>query len=708
MGHEVTIGGDRIGSGNKMKQYLHDYEMTSFNLDQDFRSSMAPGVLYPFLKVIGTNHDKLEINLDNIVRTLPTVAPLFGSFKLQADLYMCPFRLYQGLLHNNPTEIGLNMGTECFLPKIKIKHKQAAMRIGSDEYNQQINESALEKYLGLSGIGLGSAGQTIERKLQCIPELAYYDIFKCYYANKQEKYAYYIGIDETTPTYYAIRNQAYNNYNLSDDEIEFDKTALVNYFVLEVSSAQQTGYAMPDPGNLARNGLFHLMAEDAYGTRIIDLEYYIYEWQGAGAYMGADGETKTMFMGFSAIPSLPGYILYLDKQAMMNAIVYYGYGEQLEEATGSWYMTFEMGPQNRWSIDDGIQELALKKFELKNIDKMRAMILSSNEPGDEFVIDQTTNLYPYSALVAQTSDGVSHNAYPHNGLVVKTYQSDLFNNWLDTEYVDGPNGIAARTAVSVENGKFLLDTVNFAEKMYDLLNRILVSGGTYQDWQEARWGQGATRMCETPVYVGGMSAEIVFEEIISSAQSGEEPLGTLAGKGTQIGRKGGDHIEVKFDEPGYLIGIVSITPRISYSQGNDWDRTELDTAEDLHAPAMDGIGFQDLMVEQFAWWDTKISNGHNLTRHAAGKQTAWINYQTAVDKCYGDFANLNKGGFMVLNRYYTMDENSDVADITTYIDPTKFNYAFAVKDLAAQNFWVQIHSNITARRKMAGQQLPVV
>lgn len=706
MAQEKTLGGDRIGSGNQMKVTLHDYEMTSFNLNQDFRSSLAPGVLYPFLKVIGTNHDKLEIDLDNIVRTLPTVAPLFGSFKLQADLYVAPFRLYQGLLHNNPTEIGMNMGTSCFLPKIKFRHKQGARRIGSDEYNEQVNESALEKYLGLSGYGVGTDGETIERKIQCIPELAYYDIFKCYYANKQEKYAYYIGLNEKTPTWYGVRNFGLDLGSLDDVEIQIDKTKDIIPIFIQTTSALSEGYGMPDPGNLSRNAKVQIYCEDEYGTTAFEETRTIGEWNNAGNYKDEQGFDQVTFPYINVIPTLPGYAQAINMKGLKNAITYYN--GNLEELIGAWYINILSGPSNRWHIDDGVEELVLKKFELKNIDKMRAMILGVNEPGQEFVIDQNTNLYPYSCLVDQTSEGVSHNAYPHNGLVVKTYQSDLFNNWLDTEYVDGPNGIANRTAVAVTNGKFLLDSVNFAEKMYDLLNRILVSGGTYQDWQEARWGEGSTRMCETPIYVGGMSAEIVFEEIISSAQSGEEPLGTLAGKGTQIGKQGGNHIEVKFDEPGYLIGIVSITPRISYSQGNDWDRTELDTAEDLHAPAMDGIGFQDLMVEQLAWWDTKISNTSDLTRHSAGKQTAWINYQTAVDKCYGDFANLNKGGFMVLNRYYTRTEDNEVADITTYIDPTKYNYAFAVTDLASQNFWVQIHSNIVARRKMAGQQLPVL
>ena len=47
--------------------------------------------------------------------------------------------------------------------------------------------------------------------------------------------------------------------------------------------------------------------------------------------------------------------------------------------------------------------------------------------------------------------------------------------------------------------------------------------------------------------------------------------------------------------------ICSITPRIDYSQGNQWD-TELKTMDDLHKPALDGIGYQDSINSERAWW----------------------------------------------------------------------------------------------------------
>ena len=39
--------------------------------------------------------------------------------------------------------------------------------------------------------------------------------------------------------------------------------------------------------------------------------------------------------------------------------------------------------------------------------------------------------------------------------------------------------------------------------------------------------------CETPTFEGGVSQEIVFQEVVSNSAAGDEPLGTLAGRGVR-------------------------------------------------------------------------------------------------------------------------------------------------------------------------------
>ena len=115
----------------------------------------------------------------------------------------------------------------------------------------------------------------------------------------------------------------------------------------------------------------------------------------------------------------------------------------------------------------------------------------------------------------------------------------MFNNWLNTEWIDGNNGINMITAISTADDYFTLDTLNLSKKVYDMLNRIAVSGGSYNDWLEAVYDQEQYGRAESPVYMGGLSKEIIFQEVVSTAEAGaDNPLGTLGGKGKMSGRIG--------------------------------------------------------------------------------------------------------------------------------------------------------------------------
>ena len=105
-------------------------------------------------------------------------------------------------------------------------------------------------------------------------------------------------------------------------------------------------------------------------------------------------------------------------------------------------------------------------------------------------------------------------------------------------------------------------------------------------------------------------------------------------------------------------------------------------------------------------WD-KTTNELGVTKlKSAGKQPAWINYMTNHNRAYGNFADEKKEMYMTLNRRYEADKNGNIKDLTTYIDPSKYNYIFMDTELTAMNFWIQLGVDITARRKMSAKVMP--
>lgn len=654
-----NLGGDRLGSGNKMELEMHNFYRSTHDLGYLWRSTMAPGTLVPFINEVGLPGDKFYIELDADVKTYPTVGPLFGSFKLQLDVFVCPVRLYQGKLHNNKLGIGMEM-SKVKLPQLRMPVKNITNWDANNRPtkldNWQTNPSSLLAYLGIRGTG-NAPGNDLTRDFNAVPYLAYYDIGKNYYANKQEENAYVI----------------HGRYT--------DAPILRSAVIWETDGESNEYPDLNDDINrIVRGGTWIVVrGRNLNGQNVVLVDQY-------GVEVLFDDACEAVQVSGGDVSG------------------------RIRPGTG-WTLSHIQVRGGVWR-----QEILLTKFPLENIDTMRENILTDTKSAGPFMITKDS-IAPYG-LPLEVIDNLKTTAsfLSQEGLMVKTYQSDLFNNWLNTEWIDGENGISAITAIDTSDGLFTIDTLNLSQKIYDMLNRIAVSGGTYNDWMEAVYGHDGVRMCETPMYMGGLSKEVVFQEVVSTAETGDgtNPLGSLAGKGSLGRRNKGGKLSFEVEEPSVIIGIASLTPRIDYSQGNNW-AVNLKSMDDFHKPSLDAIGFQELITEQMHWADTWITpdgQTNKINFKSAGKQPAWINYMTNYNKCYGEFANPESEMFMTLNRRYSVKPeaiNTDrlmITDLTTYIDPSKFNYAFAYTAIDAQNFWVQIGVDMTARRKMSAKVIP--
>ena len=160
---------------------------------------MASGTLVPFMSEVALPGDKWKIDLEANVLTLPTIGPLFGSYKVQLDVFKVPMRLYNAGLQMNRLGIGMDM-SKVKLPQVEVTARREG---GTEDYsaNQQINPSSLFKYLGISGIGGGNNGVGKQsREFNAIPYLSYWSIYAQYYANKAEERGMVIHAAENTNT----------------------------------------------------------------------------------------------------------------------------------------------------------------------------------------------------------------------------------------------------------------------------------------------------------------------------------------------------------------------------------------------------------------------------------------------------------------------------------------------------------------------------
>ena len=689
---KVSIGKNTLGGGKRMTTRLNNYNRSTHDLSSICRTSAAVGTLIPTLYHLVLPGDTFPIQTRCHTLTHPTIGPLFGSFKQQNDFFFCPIRLYNAMLHNNALNIGLNMKQVKF-PIFPIQYKlytdKSKMDGSNDSLLNEVNPSSLVAYTGVRALSTLSPYGSNMKTFNCVKVMMYYDIFKNYYANKQE------------PKFYVISGNTYYLYKEVASTLEEGQISLT----VANSSNNKKSWSIFATGvsNFAESTGEYPKKNTDYQTWVLAIKPYIQDKDTGQIEISIDMQTGWLLESggnvggrqaikiYGTINNLleTGVLTDITKSVSnaVNGAEYYRLEAEYypTEATFKTYYYI-----NKPSLATSV-EARYNSYDLDTIDDMRENILAAGKSQyvsqDPFIVDIFKPI--------QTKNGIAPScSQPLVGLALKTYQSDINTNWVNTEWIDGETGINAITAIDTSRGSFTLDTLNLAKKVYTMLNRIAVSDGSYNAWIQTVYTSGGLNHIETPLYLGGSSLEIEFQEVVNNSGTEDQPLGSLAGRGIATNHKGGN-IVFKADEPGYIFCITSITPRVDYFQGNEWDNY-LSTLDDLHKPQLDGIGFQDRLYRSI-----NANTPYAMSGKSIGKQPAWIEYMTNVNKTYGNFALVENEGWMCLNRVF-----GDISTYTTYIFPHLYNNIFADTDITAQNFWIQIAFNIKPRRVMSAKVIP--
>ena len=648
-----NLGGDRIGTGNDMTVNMHGYERSNHNLTSIVRTTQSVGTVLPVFCELALPGDTIKMNLGMNLNTRPAEAPLFGSFKVEMHVFKWDIRLGIAKMHMNQQGVGLDVGQILF-PQISMIAEN--VNWGKKIEGQQINPSSIFAALGINGLGYADASDTtVEREFNALSWIAYWEHIKEYYANKQEGIGAVIHNTGVIQTVTGIQM-----YDVSSSEY------------VDIGFEASIGIAAP---------------------LNVNQELRIY-------YTGTPPKPETIILKCNKVaqydvvatelfPVITDMGTYLKLKGYTNPNGYVN--------VSYWYYakTNQIRPQ-------------IETFPLSNIDDMRMNILADIKNTTAFKIDDTTQA-PYG-LALKNYDGFYSKLGSQEGLAVKTYLSDKFNNWLDTTWTNQiENKSKVSATVSGSSAGFTISSLLFAQKTWNYLNRVMAAGGTLDDWPEVTYDVKRFSKPEKGVYEGGLSRELVFEEIVSTAASEattQQPLGTLGGKGKLRQGGNGGEVTIKVDETAIIMVLASITPRISYSQGNKWD-VNLKSLEDLHKPEYDQIGFQDLITDQMHWADSYSPSPGSWFFQSAGKQPAWINYQTNIDRNLANFAVGGSESYMVLDRNYTRNEGG-FQDLTTYIDPVLFNHIWAYGEIDAQNIWAQYIVEAEFRRKMSASVMPII
>lgn len=238
-----------------------------------------------------------------------------------------------------------------------------------------------------------------------------------------------------------------------------------------------------------------------------------------------------------------------------------------------------------------------------------------------------------------------------------------------------------------------------AFKMQEFLEKQARTGSRYIEMLMAFFGvKSSDARLQRPEYLAGIKTPIIMSEVQQTSQtSADSALGGLAGNGTSL--NSGFCFSRKFEEHGWLIGIMSVMPKASYYQGLNRKFSRLNDRFDYYWPDFQHIGEQEIKNKEL-YLELKPEGSSTATQYNEGTfgyAPRYSEYKYNPDEVHGEFRDSLSSWHMArkfgnrpyLNRSFLEYDNNNA------------NNVFAVSTDIQAPLYCQIYNNIIMQRKMS-------
>ena len=189
----------------------------------------------------------------------------------------------------------------------------------------------------------------------------------------------------------------------------------------------------------------------------------------------------------------------------------------------------------------------------------------------------------------------------HYGLPVATHLPDTYTSFISNENVELERSRSTVNAtVNGDNATFTMEQWYLASRIQSKIRKNLYKFQDFSEWIDTNFGIKPSTTLTQPMFLGAFSSDIIFNDVISNVQQGENntlesnrDLGSRAGYG--VGRDGArsNFFDFTAKEPGTVMIVQYIVPEVFYFEGCDPHHDTLNFNEEFN-PIFDALGFQDL------------------------------------------------------------------------------------------------------------------
>lgn len=250
-------------------------------------------------------------------------------------------------------------------------------------------------------------------------------------------------------------------------------------------------------------------------------------------------------------------------------------------------------------------------------------------------------------------------------------------------------GATGNVLASIDNTASLELTINDLRQSSALqrwLEKNATGGYRYIENVLAHFGvKSSDARMQRAEYLGGGRQPVVVSEVLNTSATAGEAQGTMAGHGISVGMA--NKMNKRFEEHGWLLGIMSVLPRTVYQNGIHRSLLKTDKHE-FYWPLFANLGEQAVQNQEL-FYEPGVSGQNTET---FGYQQRYAEYKYGCSTVHGDFRNTLD--YWTLARKFTSipSLNNDF----TESDPATRIFAVETGD----TLWCQVYNQVRCRRPM--------
>lgn len=261
-----------------------------------------------------------------------------------------------------------------------------------------------------------------------------------------------------------------------------------------------------------------------------------------------------------------------------------------------------------------------------------------------------------------------------------TGDTDVHIDVSQTHFLDPDDAVANAASIT---------DLRRAFKLQEWLEKNARAGSRYVESLLVHFGViSDDASIQRPEYLGGSSSPIMFSEVLQTSQSDQTALGEMGGHGLNVDRN--FQFKKYCKEHGYIIGIVSITPKTAYQQGLPKHFSRFDKF-DYFWPEFEHIGEQEIKNKELLY------TGSNNDEEVFGYIPRYSEYKYMPSTVHGYM----KDNLSAWHLGRIFDKANPPALNQEFIECNPRTDIFAVQDDNEHKIICQFYHNVEAKRLMS-------